>query len=336
LLKHLIPRRFRRPPEKSEEERRRDEALQHYEWAMLNIKTLGYELAKHLTRGTVSPPPGLPQSQGPQSQGLRSKLCTQADIESPWFAYWCAEGGISPVYLRKIWEFSFVAQALYDAGVLTSGRAGIAFGCGQEPLPSLFAKYGCDILATDLRPGDPRAERWGGADQTAGRLAQLRQPDLCADPERLAAIGFRWVDMNDIPEDLSRKFDFCWSSCAMEHLGGLAQGARFVEESLQVLKPGGVAVHTTEFNMAEAGQTLDTAGLALFQRRHIEGLADRLRAAGHNVAAPDFAAGEGFLDRFVDLPPWHSAMYPDPEFHLKVSLAGYRCTSFGLIVRRAA
>ena len=330
MLKRLIPRYFRRQPEEKVDRPAPEDLLQHYEWALLNIKTLGYELAKLVTNHALAAPPGQPQN-----QALRSKLCTQADIESPWFSFWCAEGGIAPVYLRKIWEYGFVAQALYDAGMLTSGRAGIAFGCGQEPLPSLFAKYGCRILATDLAPTDPRSGRWGDADAADARLAQLRQPGLCPDARRLEDVRFRWLDMTDIPEDLSAQFDFCWSSCAMEHLGGLAEGAKFVEESLRVLRPNGVAVHTTEYNLSEADETLDTAGLALFQRRHLADLVDRLRVAGHSVAQPDFDAGDGFLDRFVDLPPWHSELYGDPQFHLKVSLAGYRCTSFGLIVSRA-
>lgn len=305
-----------------------EELRRNHEWALLNIKTLGYELARLTTAR-----PFAPQAGQPVSVGLRSKLCTQADIESAWFAFWCAEGGIAPVYIRKIWEFCFIAQALYDAGMLEPGRSGVGFGCGQEPLPSLFAKYGCRVLATDLAANDPRAGRWGGSEAAEARLARLRLGEICPERAKLDAIGFRWLDMTDIPRDLDGKFDFCWSSCAMEHLGGLAAGADFVENSLRVLKPNGVAVHTTEFNM-DHRDTLDTAGLALFQRRHIEAVIATLQTAGHAVADADFDAGDGFLDRFVDLPPWQSELYAGPEFHLKAAIAGYRCTSFGLIVRR--
>ena len=328
LLKRLIPRGLARRSAERAAQQRRAELERQQQWALFNIKTLGYELARALTNKPSPPPP-----EQPVACGLRSKLCTQADIESRWFSFWCAEAGVAPVYIRKVWEFCFIAQALFEAGMLAPDRAGIAFGCGREPLPSLLAKYGCDILATDLRSTDPRAGRWGGADALEPRLAELRRADLCPDPERLAAVEFRWVDMTDIPRDLDGRFDFCWSSCAMEHLGGLAAGAEFVANSLRVLKPNGVAVHTTEFNLDD-GDTLDTTGLALFQRRHIEALIERLRSAGQAAADPDFDAGDGLLDRFVDLPPWHSDLYPDPEFHLKVALAGYRCTSFGLIVRR--
>jgi hypothetical protein len=40
------------------------------------------------------------------------------------------------------------------------GVAGLGFGCGQEVLPSLFAKYGEAITATDLPPDRAEARQW--------------------------------------------------------------------------------------------------------------------------------------------------------------------------------
>ena len=76
---------------------------------------------------------------------------------------------------------------------------------------------------------------------------------------------FRAVDMNDIPPDL-RGFDFTWSSCALEHLGTLRAGADFVVEQMTCLRPGGVAVHTTEY-------------LAVLRRTDRRGGRDRLLPA---------------------------------------------------------
>ena len=96
-------------------------------------------------------------------------------------------------------------------------------------------------------------------------------------------------------------------------------------------------MHTTEFNLSESGETLDGWDPVLFQRRHLTELADRLSAAGHTVAELDFEAGDGVLDRFVDLPPWDTdaGRWSMPPAHLKVSISGYRCTSFGLFIRAA-
>lgn len=145
--------------------------------------------------------------------------------------------------------------------------------------------------------------------------------------------------MNAIPADLSG-YDFCWSVCAMEHLGSIEQGLAFVENSLAPLKPGGISVHTMEFNIDPDGPTVDNWPTVFFQRRHIETLAERLRAAGHIVAPLNFDAGDRPLDRFIDLPPWGDgtkaalAQALGQPLHLKVAADGFVVTCFGMIVTK--
>ena len=225
---------MRRRIAKRRYQRLHEDRLRDYEWALLNIKTLGYELARLLTNCQPRPVP----TEAPTA-ALRAKLCTQSDMESAWVSFWCAEVGVGPVYHRKIWELCYIAQVLHSAGMLTAGRSGIGFGCGREPLPSLFAKYGCEVLATDLPRNTAAARGWAG--QLATGLIDVRRPEICSDQQKLDNIRFRYLDMNKIPEDLYGAFDFCWSSCALEHLGSLAQGAEFIEASLRVLKPQGMA-----------------------------------------------------------------------------------------------
>jgi SAM-dependent methyltransferase len=330
-----IAARFGRFIERASARRRyrriRNDPLRDYAWALANIKTLGYELALLTASTSLPPPPAMPQS-----AALASKLCTQADIEGAWLGFWCADIGVRPAYHRKVWELCYVAQALWDERMLAPGRSGIGFGCGGEPLPSLFAKYGCEVLATDLPPDSAGARKWLDTRQHATGLAAVRHAGICADPKKLDKIRFRELDMNDIPPDLAGGFDFCWSCCALEHLGSLANGAAFIENSVRVLKPGGIAVHTTELNLSATGDTLDGGDPVLFQRRHIEAIAERLTANGHRVAALNFDEGNGVLDGFVDLPPGDVETYRagPPPLHLKASVWGFRCTSFGLIVRR--
>jgi len=80
---------------------------------------------------------------------LVSKVCTQSDIESPWCVNWASVFNREHIYHRQIWEYAYVTQALYNAGMLQPGKKGIVFGCGREPLISLFASRGCKITATD-------------------------------------------------------------------------------------------------------------------------------------------------------------------------------------------
>jgi tetratricopeptide (TPR) repeat protein len=300
-----------------------------YEIAMLNIKNIGYALARalgdNLRPRTLSAPP---------ADRLASKLCTQVDIESDWMAYWAAVLKSPVRYHRKLWEFCYVAQALSQAGKLEPGMAGLGFGCGDEPLVGVFAKHGVRVLASDKPPNANETQRWpvAGGDLVAYRA---HYAELCPQPELRQNIDFRGVDMRDIPADLHGKFDFCWSACALEHLGTIELGLKFIEASLKTLKPGGVAVHTTEFNLDD-GETVDNWGTVLFQRRHMLELAERLGRQGYRVAELDFNPGDGFLDGFVDLPPWPNTeqglRVPDPDAHLKLALDGFICTSFGLSI----
>jgi hypothetical protein len=92
-------------------------------------------------------------------------------------------------------------------------------------------------------------------------------------------VSFDVVEM--IPAHLHDRFDFCWSACCLEHLGSLAQGLRFIENSLNTLKIGGTAIHTGEFNLSSDVATLESRDLSIYRRCDIESLVNRLTQAGH-------------------------------------------------------
>ncbi len=306
-----------------------NERLRSFEFAVLNIKQLGYEFGRQLAETNLQ---NRAITAAPDTE-LRSSLCTQADVESDWFVFWCQEMKSAPVYHRKLWELAYICQALWSTRKLATGMSGLGFGCGREVLPSVFAKYGARVLATDLEPSRPEAAQWGATNQLSESVESVRHRKICPDDGLLANIQFRYADMNDIPRDLDGGFDFCWSSCALEHLGSIDKGVRFIEQSLKTLKPGGVAVHTTEFNLQD-GDTIDNWSTVLFQKRHLTELAERLTASGHKVAPLDFSPGTQILDGFVDIPPWgHDALpLAAASAHLKLGNDGLPCTSVGLIV----
>ena len=154
-------------------------------------------------------------------------------------------------------------------------------------------------------------------------------------------VEFRHVDMNDVPDDL-RDYDFCWSMCAFEHLGSIEKGMTFVERASDTVRPGGLSVHTTEFNFLNDAETIDNWPTVLFQRRHFEEIARRLEAKGFNVAPLDFDVGSKPLDRFLDLPPhthdwkFHQAQpWSSGANHIKVVSDGFVATCFGIVAVRA-
>lgn len=263
------------------------------------------------------------------SPRLVSSLCRTDQLESQAFRDWAVRLRLDFAYHRKLWEYCFVCQALDERGLLASGRRGLGFAVGREPLPALFASLGCQVLATDLDVGDPRTGVWSSTRQWAGETAALDRGGLC-DPELLRErVSVRPVDMNHIPNDLGG-FDFTWSSCSFEHCGSITLGMEFLCRQMQCLKPGGVAVHTTEFNLTSNRRTITRGDTVIFRRRDIEKIVRRLIDAGHSVEPLDLTIGDHAYDQLVDRPPFERG-----PAHLRLVLGRYAVTSIGLIIRKA-
>ncbi len=182
---------------------------------------------------------GSPVAEPPDARfppGIRSRVCTQAQLSEPWFAVWCEALGHAPRAHRKLWERAYILHVLDSLGMLFPGRRGVGFGVGREPLVSFFAAKGCQIVATDLPASTKEARMWSAANQHGG-LEDLLRPGLCPPDQFRELVSVRSVDMRSLPPDLSG-FDFCWSACALEHLGSLDAGMEFVRHSMRTLVPG--------------------------------------------------------------------------------------------------
>lgn len=314
--------------------------LREYEVSLLNVKQMGYyiglqEMARTGIAGRLS------ESVAPLEYMLSSKLCTQKDCESDWYIYWLQKLQSGFTYHRKLWEFCYIAQQLYAGGALKEGKSGLGFGCGEEPLPSLWALFGASACGTDLDPRTSSEAKsgWIEAGAHSTNREKLLHRNICPDEQKLARISHEFVDMNFIPAKFDGQFDFCWSSCAFEHVGSIEKGLTFIENSMKVLKPGGISVHTTEFNLDD-GETLDNWATVLFQKRHMEDLLARLTRQGYIVSPFDFDGGSGVLDGLFDIPPWPWEVEKlgwRPLYcytHLKKSIEGIPCTSIGITVRK--
>lgn len=310
-------------------------ATRNLDLTNLTLKFFGYELARSFAAA-------LPPRSDTVARhvGLQSKASTQIDMEGDWVAHWCRQLQIPVVFHRKLWELAYVLQALHEEGHLRDGARGLGFGCGQEPIPSYLASRGITVTVTDLRPDEAQAAGWAATNQHATSLDQAFQPHMVDRATFDCLVGLEYVDMNAIPGHLAG-YDFCWSVCALEHLGSIQQGLDFIANSLGPLRPGGLAVHTTEYNIVSDGPTIDNWPTVLFQRKHLIALAERLRAEGHYVAPLNFDIGDKPLDRFIDLPPWghdlpaELSTWHGHGAHLKVGVDGFAATCFGVIVRKA-
>jgi 2-polyprenyl-3-methyl-5-hydroxy-6-metoxy-1,4-benzoquinol methylase len=318
------------------------ERFRDYELALLNIKQMGYYIGLNEAYRNG----GFKRMESviaPVATRLPSKLCTQDDCNSDWYAFWLKEVRSGFVYHRKLWEFAYIAQSLFAHGALKEGKRGLGFGCGEEPLASLFAKYGASIVATDLDPttSHEQAGGWIECSKHATSIAKVLNSDVCPDQYKLANISHEFADMNAIPAHFNGQFDFCWSACALEHLGSIELGLEFIENSMDTLKPGGLAVHTTEFNL-EDGPTIDNMYTVLYQKSHMEQLRVRLKNLGYAVAPFNFDGGSGMMDGLFDLPPWPwdeaklGWKMQENFAHLKRSIGGFACTSIAIAVMKPA
>jgi len=221
-----------------------------------------------------------------------SQLCTESQFREPIYAGWCGELKEVPTLHRKQWEFVFILQVLKQHGMLSQGRRGLGFGCGKEPLAAVMAQLGCNIIATDLSAASAAGHGWIETDQHATALEDLNVRGICDADRFRERVQFRAENMNEISANLEG-FDFVWSSCAFEHLGSIAHGVRFVENAMRCLAPGGIAVHTTEFNLTSNYRTIESPDLVIFRKHDIEHLVRRLELAGHRVFPLNLNPGSG-------------------------------------------
>jgi hypothetical protein len=257
----------------------------------------------------------------------RSELCKAKDYQADWFKHWCDQLGEAPNLHRKQWEFIYVMEALWERGCIGAGKNGLVFAVGTEPLPAMFASFGCSILATDIFPEKGVEMGWENGNQLCFGVDQLNTRQLCDEEDFYKLVQYRPVDMNDIPDDL-RDFDFNWSSCSFEHLGSLEKGFAFLKNQMKTLKPGGWAVHTTEYNVSSNDETQEHPSTVFYRQRDIEYIVNELRNEGHFVEEVDFSMGGLPEDYLVDVMPH------EQKIHLKLQVDKYVVTSIGLIIQK--
>ena len=304
-----------------------------YDWRN-SLRQLNYldrmnENVRELSRAVGTLDLGARRSGLQPSMRVGNRLCTAEDFDTEAYQYWCDRIQEQPKFRRKQWEFVFICESLRAGGLLAPGRRGLGFGVGNEPLPALFGSDGCEVVASDLDPEGAAAKGWVAGNQYAGNRERLFRPGLCNREDFDRLISYRHVDMSRIPADL-RGFDFCWSACSLEHLGSLDKGFDFIMASVDCLKPGGTAVHTTEFNVFSDDATVASGETVLYRRQDLERLRERVAAAGHTIGTIDYDPGTRLLDRFIDVPPYGT------EPHLKLLLMKFVTTSVGLVITKSS
>ena len=273
--------------------------------------------------------------------GLNSRAASAADCEDERYLHWFdlmssdsaddivnRREGIG-LYNRKTWEYAFIAEAAAQAGVLGDGKSAVGFGVGTEPMPALLASRGMHVLATD-QATDIGLD-WANTGQLMTGLDGLRRDKLIS-PDRLGElVTLRNVDMNDVPSDLGT-FDLVWSSCVIEHLGTPARGLDFVLESCQLLRPGGITAHTTEYELTVKAETADYGNCAVYRLEDLQDFAKRVAAEGLEASFNFHVSMDTPADRWVSLVLLHGGWVD--QAHLKLAIGDSITTSYGIVIRK--
>jgi SAM-dependent methyltransferase len=174
-----------------------------------------------------------------------SKLCDAADWFDPEFDRIVrTELAEEPRLHRKQWEFAQIFRALQSVGVLNGTSRGLSMGGGMERLLYAVVRHTGHLTVTDLYEAD---SSWNEARLEDPDCAVKAAAPFPVDRDRLSA---RRMDMRELTFP-SGSFDFCYSSCAIEHIGTYDDFVRHLEETRRVLKDDGVYVLTTEFHYGE-------------------------------------------------------------------------------------
>ncbi len=264
-------------------------------------------------------------TQPPTMSAPVSQLCTTSQFHEPDYDRICQMMKVKPRLHRKQWEFVYIIRCIERAGLIAPGRRGLVFGVGREKLPSIFVAGGCEIVATDL-PAAEADGHWLSSNEHSDTLDNFFFPAIVDRSIFFRNASFRPVNMNKIPEDLTG-FDFCWSSCALEHLGSLQHGLDFIRNSLKCLKPGGLAVHTTEFNLGSHGETLESGSCVVYRESDLLAFAADMRSQGHATILNLNPGGEP-TDFMIDRDK-------NSDIHLRLYVANkILATSAGLAVKK--
>ena len=229
---------------------------------------------------------------------------------------------------RKFWEWCEISRALEESNMLKEGVSGLGFAVGTEPLASYFASRGCSILATDLHE-EMSNKGWLDRNEHAGSLDKIYFGDFIKRVEFDTKVSFQPADMRTL-DGINNKYDFLWSSCALEHLGSIQNGINFIENSLKLLKPGGVAVHTTEFNVSSNNKTIEHGENVIYRQKDLVQLSTSLEIKGYVIPKIEFDVGSDIADLNPDVPPY----FESDKHHIKLKIGDYIATSFIMIIKK--
>ncbi|PZO03511.1 MAG: hypothetical protein DCF30_02755 [Hyphomicrobiales bacterium] len=142
----------------------------------------------------------------------------------------------------KQWECAMMLRVLSECGTLRPGALIAGIGAGTEETTFALAARGCVVFPTDRYL---EVTPWSDVAPAAMMVRPEQYTQLEHDPRNVIPVHTDARALS-LPSDF---FDAVYSAGSIEHFGSLEAVRAAAEEIGRVLKPGGVAVLSTEFRL---------------------------------------------------------------------------------------
>lgn len=233
---------------------------------------------------------------------------------------------------RKHWEIAMSARALREAGSIRPDAEVLGVAAGREATIYWLSRHVRRVFATDLYLTD---DAWSELDSDAAMLTDPGRHWAGEwNPRRVVVQHMDALDLRY--EDGS--FDAVFSSGSIEHFGGHEEVHRAAREMHRVLRPGGVAVVSTEFRLEGPSpglpgiMMLDRGDLTelLFEGVDWEPMSELDTSISEETLSTVTDLADAVADRAAGRPEWST--YP----HIVLRHDGHLFTSVHLAFRKAA
>ncbi len=197
-----------------------------------------------------------------------SKICDAADwFDSEFQQVIKHELKEFPRFHRKQWEFAMIFLALRRLGLLNEENIGLSMGGGNERVLYSIARYVKKLFVTDLY-SDTTGWDCARTDDPTDFIRSSKPFDV--DDSKIEALR---MDMRDLQFE-DNTFDFCYSSCAIEHIGDYEDFVKHFNEVSRCLKEGGIYVLTTEFQFDD--KTIEDPNNYIFAANYLKDILNNI------------------------------------------------------------
>lgn len=238
---------------------------------------------------------------------------------------WPWLGAGTNLWRRKVWEYLYVYKQYQAWAQGRQGLRALGFGSGLDRMAMLLS---CQqqIQESWITDG-PAASCWVSTGQHVQGLEQYLQANQGFECQQ-QKLHYKYLDMNKFGPG-EAEADFMYSLSSLEHLGSMDQSLEFILRSSHQLRPGGMAVHCTEYNVGSNDRTVLRGDSVFFRHQDLLRLQRLCAEQGLEMSPLDLQVRYHPFNGYKDSPP-----YTYNPSHMRIQFDEWELTSFGFCIRK--